>query len=363
MAAVCVGAWKDEDWGEQASKFVDNTVPALSRAIADAELRKRWEANMSTFHLELLVLIEAIDQQLTALTIAELPPTTSTLPELQQYVLTLHSQLKLLTQLEYELENGNSLIAASVKACDSPTVYAALDYGTILRTGIFAVTLPTPDFKLEVSAPNPIVAFVSMLSAGLVADKVSKQNDIFEQALERAPSRLISETQTFELSRTICNERRAKYAGFVDTFQTALSQQLGLIHKMRDLINSLRPEAETRLLSGIAARRLASEGLDDLIPEIDAAALVAEISLQSTIIREHVLKEFGQRDSSNCVAWWAQTETLSSYIAEALLQADALAGTPDADVRTTVASLQTFLQDASSRLKSERAGALPRICK
>src|SRR4051794_17282856 len=111
--ALCLAGWKEDDWGEQASKFVDNTVPALSRAIADAELRKRWETNMSTFHLELLVLIGSIDKQVTDLAIAELPPATATLPELQQYVLALHSQLKLLTQLEYELENGNNLVAAA----------------------------------------------------------------------------------------------------------------------------------------------------------------------------------------------------------------------------------------------------------
>src|SRR5262249_37329012 len=137
---------------------------------------------------------------------------TAALPDLQHYVLQLHSHLSSLTQLEYELENGRAIVVASERSCDSRSIFAALDYATILRAGLFAVSLPTPDYKLAATFPDWRVAFVTMLSAGIVANKVEHQNEAFDDAMKRMPSRLISESVLFDSSKVICNERRKKYS-------------------------------------------------------------------------------------------------------------------------------------------------------
>jgi hypothetical protein len=362
-AAFCLSGWTDGDWGEQAATFVDTRIPELSHAIADVELRDRWERNTSTFHVGLLVVVSGVSDQLETLAIPQSPAADMSLPDLQQYVMALHAKLKLLIDLELQLENANRVIAASTQACDSNSIYAALDFNTILRMGIFAVTLPTPDYKIEASFPNPATAFISMLSAGLIADKTSKQNEIFNRAMERAASRLISEHDTFELSKATCGERRAKYTEMVGSLQTVIASQFALLQKTRDHLQALRPEAETRLLRGIAERRLKSQGLDDLLPELDAAAYTAEITTQATLIREEVAKRVAGRSTTNCAAWLAGSEDLSDYIAEAKVQTDALTTVPNADVRATALALASFLQEAAAHLQRERTTARPQICR
>jgi hypothetical protein len=359
--ALLFGAWDEKNWGDLAATFVDTEIHGLSATIADAELNQRWEKSTRLFYVGLLGQLLVYDVALVKIDIPAAPASDANSDDLKTFILDLHARLRNLTALETELAWSAHLLDTSRSTCVAESVFSALNFDGILRFGILAISLPTPNYSFGLTSDG-YTGFVNMFSAGLIADKVSDQNDKFNDALERLPDRLISRPELFQLSKTICAALRTPYGDYAAAIRATLDKQVSYIQTLRAVLNSLRVGPEQRFMALVTNQVLSQGGLPDLFASLDSESVDAQLLLETVDIRSTVETRLNAIKDGDCIHQLASTEDLDDYIQEGLLQSKAVAATAGQEVAQAATSLTAYLADASTKLKAAREGAIAGTC-
>ncbi len=341
FAPLCAAS--DDDWGFKAEQFVDNELPMLSRRIAEAELADRWEKGIRLFNSGLLLRIVVIGSKLNRMKVPAPVSGNAPLNVQLRYVSDLQGALKSLTRIDIEMDDVDYVLKRSEEVCVSSAVHSALNFDSIMRTGVFAVTLPTPNYSFEVST-DLVGSFVRMFSGNLVANKVEQQNNKFRSAMERAPSRLIAESDIFALSNSICEERQKSYIALGDEIGNVISKQRSVSHRIRFLLYNRLVPAEREVLRLISQQLINSSGLNVSLNLYSESGFWSLVNVQAVIIRLVIEGRLAKLETEPCLSWLVEYESLVDYISEAILQADALSSFGNGEVKQISNSLKTNLQ-------------------
>jgi len=347
---MTLGGCKD-DWGDQASAFVDEQLPHLSRDLAKAELANRWERSMRLFNQALTMEVTVFAITLAKAGRPEIPTADADLRALWAYALAVQKQLNDLTGFELEISEARRLLQNQGDLCKSDAMVYALGLDVLMREGIFNINLPTPDFRFEVNT-DMFGALYRMLSSNLFAFGAQSQNDRFDDAARRAPSKLIVPEEIATASRAACGERITAYADARAELADTFEKLAAYVAKLRAALNAERAEPEQRLVKLMAQRVADTGGLDGVFDELglelQASRLTAELFLLRADIadrREAILS------AESCVQARRRLEDFRDFMTEVGVQIEAIGTSiPTAAIKPTLDPILALLEQRSETL-------------
>lgn len=343
LCGMTLGGCKD-DWGDRASAFVDDDLPHLSRDLAKAELANRWERSMRLFNQALTVEATAFTLALAKLDRPAAPAANADLRTLWAYALAIQRQLNDLTSLELETSEATRLLKSQEALCNSDAMVYALNLDVLLREGILNINLPEPKFLYEFNT-DAYGAITRMLSTNLFGFGAQSQNDKFDDAARRAPSKLILSEEIRAASRTACAERITAYAETRADLTTVFGNLAAYIAKLRAALNAERAEPEQRLVKLMAQRVADTGSLDGVFDELGLELQTTRLTAELFLLRANIAsRQEAILSAESCIRARARLEDFRDYMTEVGVQIDAIGTSmPTAAIKPTLDPILALL--------------------